>query len=152
MIDIEEAPGYAYEDGAVYNKKTGKRLKPALSGSGYPVVRPYSNGAYVNLSMHRLVAKYDLGVTGQVIEHKNDNKLDFSKENLFASTQRANITKALGKAVIGTHVLTGETKVFVSAAEAARFVKCEPSRITAICKKRRGYKTAGGYTFTYRDE
>lgn len=152
MIDIEEAPGYAYENGCVYNKKTGRKLKPTITGSGYPIVRPFCNGSYVNLSMHRIVAKYELGVTGQVIEHKNDNKLDYSPENLKASTQRANITKALGIPIIGTCIATGVSVRFESAADAARQLNCESNRITAICKKRKGYNTVAGYTFEYADK
>lgn len=147
---IQEAPNYAITDTLhVLNKSTGKYLKPQLSGSGYPVVCLRYNGHNTYHSMHVLVAKYILGITGQVIEHKDDNKLNYSPDNLMASTQVANITKALGRAVIGTKgtsIIRCE-----SAASAARLVECEPSRITAICRNKTGYKTAGGYSWRYAD-
>lgn len=148
---LDEAPNYSItEDCIVVNNLTGKSIKPRVSGSGYPVVSLRNNGVYVNLSMHVLVAKYLLGVTAQVIEHKDDNKLNYKPDNLKGSTQSANITKALGKPVIGTK---GDTTIrCASAAEAARLCKCEPSRITAICKNKPGYKTAGGFTWRYANE
>lgn len=145
---IEEAPNYSItKECSVVNNLTGKVIKPRISGSGYPVVALRNNGRYVNLSMHVLVAKYLLGVTAQVIEHKDDDKLNYAPDNLKASTQVSNISKALGIPVIGTK---GDTTIRCStAAEAARLCKCEPSRITAICKNKPGYKTAGGYTWRY---
>jgi hypothetical protein len=148
MHIIDEAPNYYLTaDCKVHNNITGKEIKPRLSGSGYPVVSLRHNGIYVNLSMHVLVAKYILGVTGQVIEHKDDNKANYSPDNLKASTQSANITKAMGIPVKGTK--GSETIYCNTAAEAARLVNCEPSRITAICRNKVGYKTAGGYTWKY---
>ena len=151
MHIIEEAPNYALTDECiVINCVTNKQIKPRLSGSGYPSVALRNNGRYVNLSMHVLVAKYILGLTSQVIEHKDDNKLNYSPDNLKASTQSANITKALGRPVIGYNKTTSircET-----AAEAARLVNCEPSRITAICRRKTGYKTAGGFIWRYENE
>lgn len=151
MHIIDEAPNYALtEDCKVINCLTNKQIKPRISGSGYPVVALRNNGQYVNLSMHVLVAKYILGLTGQVIEHKDDDKLNYSPSNLKVSTQSANITKALGRPVIGSNKTTSIR--CESAAEAARLVKCEPSRITAICRRKTGYKTAGGFIWRYENE
>ncbi len=151
MHIIDEAPNYALtEDCKVINCLTNKQIKPRISGSGYPAVALRNNGRYVNLSMHVLVAKYILGLTGQVIEHKDDNKLNYSPDNLKASTQSANIAKALGKPVVG---ISKTTRIRCeTAAEAARLVNCEPSRITAICRRKTGYKTAGGFIWRYENE
>ena len=147
---IIEAPNYQIVNSVVSNITTGKVIKVRISGNGYPIVTLRNNGAYVNLSMHRLVAKYELGIDAPVIEHKNDIKSDYHKDNLMGSTQTANITKALGVPIEGTK--DGCTIKFKSCAEAARFVNkpFSSTNITQCCKGRG--KTAFGYIWKYSKE
>lgn len=95
MRKIKDSDIYLIDDkGIVYSRyKRGTRkvltsslyqLKYSMCGSGYPIVHLYENGKRKTAMVHRLVAEAfienDLGL--KEVNHKDGNKLNFSKDNL----------------------------------------------------------------------
>lgn len=88
---------YLNDDNEVVNTQNGSIKKVWISVRGYPTVTlqcsDKDKGA--NVPMHKLVALARINNGPyEVIEHIDDNKLDYRVENLKFSTQRANTINA----------------------------------------------------------
>ena len=145
----------------------GRILKHTLISGGYPSVmfKFYGSRYYV----HRLVAEHFIENTEDKsqINHKDGNKLNNYVDNLEWVTQSENMLhsfKHLGhkkwmlgrrgkevynsRAVIGTHIKTGEILELECITEGYRKYGFSPSNVCACC---RGYqKTSYGYTWKYK--
>jgi len=72
---------------------------------------------------------------------ENDKKGKLDKKN--------GINRKQLKAIIGINIKTGKIKKYYSASKASRELNIEQSNIRGCCKKRKYYKTAGGYRWYY---
>lgn len=66
------------------------------------------------------------------------------------SDMRNGINNKQSKAVIGTHMSTGKNIEFYSTREAERQTGIRQGRISVVCLKRYGCKTAGGYKWRHK--
>ena len=82
--------------GNVKNKKTGKILKPGLSGNGYYTVSLWKNGKAHTKYIHELLAYSFIGVKkkGFTVNHIDGNKLNNDLSNLEIITYRDNLLHA----------------------------------------------------------
>lgn len=86
-------------NGEVFNKKSGRKLKPALCGGKtcgeYETVGLRRNNTTTRLYIHRLIFSHfkEELKEGFIIDHKNNNKTDNSVNNLQQIKQRLNTTK-----------------------------------------------------------
>ena len=88
----------------VLNVQTGKTLKVWVSVRGYPTVTLQAEGTTrgKNVPMHKLVAlAFINNGPYELIEHKDDNKLDYRPENLKFSNKSSNGKNAF---ITGRHV------------------------------------------------
>ncbi len=98
-ITWRSVSGFPYDVsscGKVRNTKTGRVLKPGLTGLGYPQVRLYTHGKQISMLVHRLVAAAFIGPrpAGLVINHIDGDKQNNDVANLEYVTQSDNIKHA----------------------------------------------------------
>lgn len=94
MIETKYKGYFVDKNGNVYsNKKNGtiRKLKPWLNKNGYYMVDIYDTKRH-KLSVHRLICDTLIRplIKGDIINHKNGNKLDNSLSNLEITTHSGN--------------------------------------------------------------
>lgn len=85
MINVKDYEGLykINEFGEVFSVKRNKFLKPDTSGDGYARYTLSKNGKTKKFFSHRLMmCSYNVKQTGEVINHKDGNKLNNTLENL----------------------------------------------------------------------
>lgn len=141
--------------------KNGKLLKQATGNHGYKMVNIYySTGKARFRTVHRLVAETFIPNPNNLpqVNHKDENKLNNSvmnlewcdgKYNSNYGTGHARQTMACSKPCV-QKTLDGEIiAYFSSTAEAERQTGIRNSTISAVCRKRKWQRTAGGYLWEY---
>ncbi|MAT89629.1 MAG: endonuclease [Flavobacteriaceae bacterium] len=101
----------------IKSKSYGKLLKPGLSSNGYLTVNLSLNGKVKNRTIHTLVGEAFLnyikkGYT-QVIDHKDNNKLNNRLDNLKILSNRENTSKEIARGesqYVGVHKLKSTSK------------------------------------------
>ena len=99
MRPIPNCPRYyATEDGRIWSDKTKRYLKPCISNSGYQMVNICINGKSNVKTVHRLIALAFVPNTDnlEMVNHKNENKLDNRPENLEWVTRSQNVRYGTG--------------------------------------------------------
>lgn len=144
-----------YKDGRVYLQK-GKLLKYWKCNSGYLMIK-LKNKHYM---IHRLVAETFIPnpTNKREVNHKNGIKTDNRLKNLEFVSPKENMAHALGIKLFNPHVRktckrvicldTGQ--IFDSIAKAEHATGIKSTNICYCCKKKRGYRTAGGYKWEYK--
>lgn len=86
-----------YSDGRLYSKKTNKWLKGKIDNVGYHVYALSLNGQKKMVYAHRLVAEYFLDNPNnyQIVNHKDENKLNNDVSNLEWVTAKQNTQYSL---------------------------------------------------------
>ena len=136
------------------HKLTGRELKQKTNRGGYSQVTLFKNSSRKTVSVHRVVASCFVPNPSDypVINHKDENKLNNKVANLEWCSQKYNanygsrnkrIIRDRKKAVVGTHVKTGEKIKFESIREAERngFFS---SNVSKCCRGE--YKSSDGKT------
>lgn len=153
------------KDGRILTLKS-KILKSFINNSGYKVATIYLYDlvykSYKKETIHRLVAKtfipnpYNL----PQVNHKDENKLNNSVENLEWCTAQYNLcygrhieksAKAQMKKVYKFSldgILLNEYK---SLTEASIVSGIKATNISAVCLRKKSYHTAGGYIWRYEN-
>lgn len=126
------------------------------NGTGYLVVNLKHNGTQRMRTVHRLVAEAFLTNPNGFsdVNHIDGNKRNNQLDNLEFCTRQANMIHARR---MGLHVNVGKRKVmcveksiiFDSIKEAEQWVGVKGSRISNVCRLRRGAKTCGGYHWRF---
>lgn len=133
-----------------------KILSQYKINSGYYAVHLNYQNVPTHRLVHRLVASAFIPNPENLpqVNHKNENKLDNSPENLEWCSRKYNINFGTGrkrhleKLKVSTFVPVKciETgKIFESQIEAARATGCRQSTINNACYQRNNTHTAGGY-------
>lgn len=132
-----------------FNIKTQKELKSRKSNYGYSIINFNLNGTQRSFLIHKIINQVlKNGKYEDIIDHVDADKTNNSLNNLEVVTQQENTIRAVGKSVQGTHILTGEVKIFRSIAEAGRILNIKNSKhISLVCKGKGN--TAYGYTWEY---
>lgn len=132
-----------------FNIKTQKEISYRKDSYGYLKIQLRVNNKYYNFLVHKIINQVlKNGKYKDVIDHIDGDKSNNSLDNLEVVTLRENTVRAVGKSVQGTHVLTGEIKIFKSIKDAGRFLNIvNITNISYVCKGKRA--TAYGYTWKY---
>ena len=138
------------KEGIIINNK-GKQIKYSISG-GYNRVTLTSNKHRKTFFVHRLVAhkflKFNLN-SNLYINHKDENKINNSTNNLEILTHKDNITYSYGKKIKQINIKTNKViNIFNSINDAFRFLnKNYGANIRLVCNGKR--KTAFGYKWCW---
>lgn len=155
---IEEYPNYMISNlGRVKSLYTYKVLKPSIT-KGYYFVSLVQNGNKENVRIHRLVAKAFLDNPNNynVVNHKNENKLDNRVENLEWCTAKYNcnygtrnkkVSESKYKPICQFSKDGTLIKIWDSAKQAADELNIDFRHISDCCKCKR--KTAYGYKWHF---
>ena len=149
--------------GQIRRTKNGKILTPKIERNGYVRVHLSKNGIAESVSLHRIVAKaFVPNPKGyKTVNHINEDKSDNRVENLeWASMSYQN---SYGKGAINRNLakqvpvlqfdMSGRLlRKWDSIKEVAETYGLNPSSIVAVCKKKKRYKSTGGYKFAYLEE
>lgn len=84
----------------VKGKKAFKKLARHINRDGYPDVGLFLNGEKRTFRVHRLVADVYLGVSDEVVNHKDGNKINNHYSNLERSTHSKNTKHAYDTGLI----------------------------------------------------
>lgn len=142
----------------------GRVLLQSLSNAGYMRIGIKANNKSYMKSVHRAVAQAFIpNPEGKrEVNHKDGNKLNNHADNLEWVTPKENIAHAFAT---GLHtpndmtaicegnkkpVIVDESKYFPSVIEAAKYIGCRGSAVSAVLKGR--YKTTHGHTVQYAKE
>lgn len=154
MINIEDFKPIIFNEnylidksGRIYSLKTNKFLKWSFDKDGYPRVDLYVNGKQKHFKVHKLVWITWNGELneGFQLNHKDDNKLNPSLENLYVGTQKENIADCINNKhrvgnVWSLCVFDKETNEVLTFCPAKKFIKysghsCNNGSITRIMKR-----------------
>ncbi|MBS5626975.1 MAG: HNH endonuclease [Porphyromonadaceae bacterium] len=143
-----------------------KILKSYTNNSGYKIATIYlydlGYKLYKKETIHRLVAKtfipnpYNL----PQVNHKDENKLNNSVENLEWCTAQYNLSygshieksaKAQMKKVYKFSLDGNLLNEYKSLTEASVISGIKASNISAVCLRKKSYHTAGGYIWRYEN-
>lgn len=161
--------------GNVRNRKSKKIMKPAISNKGYYLVALSRNGKQHTYTIHKLVMVNfcRLPLNGEVINHKDHNKLNNKLDNLEYVTQKENVRDAFNnnlcanvieqakrnivKAIDSTKIKIDQfdknnnyIRTWDSIRECSRELNIDDANITSCLKGKR--KTAGGYLWRYHSQ
>lgn len=138
--------------GRIRNKGTREILKPSKSGGYLHIELRY--GINKNYLIHRLVAEAFISnpLNFKYVNHKDENKLNNSADNLEWCTCRYNVNYGKGslernQRIIQYDLNGNALKIWESMKDACNELGIRYQGISACC---RGiHKTSGGYAWTY---
>ena len=136
-----------------------KILKSIKKRDGYFQINLSKDGKQKTHLVHRLVAQAFLPNPNNLVEinHINEDKTNNRTDNLEWCSREYNCNYGTRNERIRKPVLQfSKTDEFIKKWDSAREVERElniaHNQITACCKKRKDYKTAGGYKWGYADD
>lgn len=138
----------ASNQGRIRNANTKRILKQMISRIGYALVSLSKKSEYKSFLVHRLVAQTFLDIKSNCYEinHKDENKLNNSIDNLEYCDRQYNVDYSLSKQ-IDQYTKSGEfVKTWKSSADAGRNGYTQPN-VIACCKGR--LKTHKGFIWKY---
>lgn len=140
-------------NGKVFNQRTGKYLKPTKGSNGYYHVT-LCYGEKEDCMIHRLVAEVFLPNADNLphVNHKDENKLNNSVENLEWCTPKYNVNYGKGalqrnSPVIQFDMAGNVVKHWNSIKEASENLSIKYQGISRVCRKQR--KSCGGFLWEY---
>ena len=138
--------------------KRGKIKAICDNGNGYCVVNLKVDGKQKSRTVHRLVATAFIPNPKNLpeINHIDGNKKNNNVSNLEWCDRRHNATHAVQNKLsteFGQRkvICVELNKEFNSVTEAENWVGVKGSRISNVCKLKRGCKTCGGYHWRYAE-
>ena len=141
------------DKGQIFNRKTGKYLKPAVGKNGYYHLT-LAYGEKTDVMVHRLVAKAFVPNPEKhtVVNHIDENKLNNSADNLEWCTTKYNVNYGNAPNARKSQVICtdkkGNTKEYDSIKEAAELLGIKYQGISRVCRGLR--KTCGGFKWRYK--
>lgn len=138
--------------GRIRNKITHRILKPSKSNGYYHISLRY--GSKKEFLIHRLVAKAFIPnpLNFSYVNHKDENKLNNSAENLEWCTAKYNVNYGKGALVRNQRVIQYDMngnaiKIWDSIKEASEILNIKYQGISRCCRNIR--RSSGGYIWTY---
>lgn len=160
--NLSDFPRYSVSsEGEVYDNQLKRILPLQKTSDGYAVVTLRdNNGCRKTVRVHRLVAETFIPnpENKETVNHKNGVKLDNSVENLEWNTRSENTQHAWDNGLIkdlesrkigirskqGKKVICTTTGViYNSIGEAAEKLNLQKTNISAVCRGKKGFKSAG---------
>ena len=158
-IEGTDSQYYISSYGRIYSTKTKIIMKTPKDGRGYANCNLTIEGKYINVKIHKLVAKHFIPNIDNkpFINHIDGIKTNNNVSNLEWVTPSENTLHARRT---GLHKSDGDKAVnqikdgiiintFKSISEASRVTGINRSNINQCCLKHKRYKTAGGYEWEY---
>lgn len=154
-LSFVDSNGHFHKEKIMTPRKTGKK--------GYLQVTLKNNGDNKSFYVHRLVGMMFVSgyKEGLQINHKDENVQNNNSNNLEWCTAKYNINygnhrkhhidSIYSKKPVSMFTKEGTfVRDFISASEAARFVKGNVSHILDCCNHKPKYKSVKGYIFKYK--
>ena len=145
---IDNWDNYAVSNmGKIKNVRTGKEIKQVENKNGYLMVSICQNGKKATFRVHRLVALMFIPnpENKEEVNHINGDKKNNCVSNLEWNTHKENDNHARktglkhdNKPIKITDLETGETNVFFSISEGARFFNLNNGVLSRALKHRNG--------------
>ena len=141
----------------------GRILSPRNNGRGYYFVILCKDGKIKKLYVHRLVAEvFVLNPSNfPVVNHKDEDKVNNYFENLEWCSQAYNnsygtrlqrVAEKLSKRVVQLDKQGNFVAEYKSTHEASSVTGIAQSNICKCCQHKKGFKSAGGFIWIYKDE
>ena len=150
---IKEFDNYLVSNkGRIMNAKTGKILRPADDGGGYPMVNLCKEGKPKLKKVHRLVGEAFIENPNnlETINHIDEDKHNNNVENLEWLSRGDNIRYSQAKPVEQYDLESGRLIcTYSSLSDCCRMTGFDISLISKACRGQ--YKKAYGYIWKYAD-
>lgn len=132
-----------------YNTCKRGILSPMIDTSGYLHVKLYDSGRTKDIGVHRLVAETFIPNPNCLgyVNHKDENPMNNSVDNLEWCTNSYNLAYSLGKRVSQYNKSGLLIKTYNSIADASRELGIPTTNISKCCKGQR--KSAGKFIWKY---
>lgn len=129
--------------------RIGIRRTP-LSANGYKIVKLCKSGVVKFFLVHRLVANAFLPNPNclPIINHKDENKLNNSVENLEWCTSEYNVRYSRSKTILQISKNGELVREWSSITEASNVLRIDNSVISKCCNHKR--KSCGGFKWEYK--
>jgi len=128
---------YISKDGSrIINNESYDERKFYITGS-YHMIQLWKSGKWKHFTVHKIINQVLLGGTyNDIVDHKNEDTLDNSLNNLRAVTASENTAFSLGKAVHQLHPKTKDIiATFQTMKEACLFHGISQSEMSKACRK-----------------
>lgn len=152
-------------DGVQYFKKS-KLMSPCLSSCNYLTVTLTDSASQKSVLVHRIVAMAFVDGFDETlfVNHKDGNKLNNSVENLEWVTRKENVSHACKLGLIPKDADRKDSKKIIQCDKKGNFIKefdslkqvqrtlgIPVSNLSAVANNYKHHKTAGGYSWKYKD-
>lgn len=157
MIEAKEIPNtngryVAYSDGRIFDRKLGHDVPTSISKRGWMRCHVWLNGKRITRTVHRLIMLAFVGDSELTVNHKDGNKLNNDISNLeYMTVQEQNIhrSKVLKVGNRRPVYCLENGKTYETILDASKDLGIDKSHIGAVCYKKYGFRSVGGYHFEF---
>ena len=144
----------ANTEGVIYDNKLGKNVPYCKHKRGWLRCHIWFGNERKTIGVHRVIMLTFCGESDLTVNHIDGNKENNCLNNLeYVSAaennrHRSEVLKVGNRKAVRC-IETG--KIYETIADVEKKLGCDAGHVSALCKKKYGYKSVKGYTFEYVD-